>query len=220
MTNYCIFMPTTIEIDKNSRLYLINQLTPNEIREKHYVDGIKKFYEFNKDKNIDIYISDNSDYFNKDSELKKYIDTTTIQIVQDIPNNYGKFNKGSGLIENYLYNKYILNKYDYLIHFEPRQLLQSNQFIDNFLENPRNLFTYGGAYIYKDSNSLRHFNTGLFCIKTSILINFIEKINLTNFNESIEYTIFNYFKDNNINFDILEKLDLFWFPNNSQKLYF
>ena len=182
-------MPTTITIDTNSDLYSKNQLESNKVRYKQYFNGIKKLYELNNDKNIDIYISDNSDFFNKDSELKKYINTTSIQIIKDVPNNYGKINKGSGLIENWSHNKYILNKYDWIIHFEPRQLLQSNQFIDNFLENPRNLFTRGGCYNNKYSNSLKHFNTGLFCIKTSYLINFIKSISLNNFNDPIEYSI-------------------------------
>ena len=213
-------MPTTINIDTNSRLNKLNQLTSNEIRQIQYLEGIQKIYELNKNYDIKIYLSDNSDFFDNNSEIKDYINTTHIEIILNVSNNYGKLNKGAGLIENWIYNKDLLKKYDWIIHFEPRQLLQSNEFIDNFLQNPRNLFTYGGSYYNKDSNSLNHFNTGLFCIKTSYLINFIEKINLTNFNESIEYAIFNYLKTNNINFDILEKLDLFWFPNNSQKLYF
>ena len=119
-----------------------------------------------------------------------------------------------------MFCKDLIKKYDYFIHFEPRQLLISNQFIDSFLENPRNLFTYGGNFNNKDSNSLKHFNTGLFCIKTQYLINFIKSISLNNFNDSIEYSIFNYFINNNIEIYILEKLDLFWFPTNKNKLYF
>lgn len=205
MSKFCIFMPTTINVDTNSHLYKTNQLTLNELRCKQYYEGIKKVYELNKDKNIDIYLSDNSDFFDQDSELKTYINSTKIQIIKDIPNAYGKTNKGSGLIENWLHNKVILNKYDYIIHFEPRQLLQSNQFIDNFLQNPRNLFTMG-----KEQN---HFNTGIFCIKTKILLEFInfwtpEK--LTKQNLGIEYAIYGYFIHNKINYELLNKMDLLW----------
>ena len=216
----CIFMPTTINIHTNSSLYKSSQLTENDLRYKQYFEGIQKIYQFNIDKKIDIYIADNSDFFDKETELKEYISKTSIVIIKNIPNNYGCKNKGGGLIENWLHNKDILSRYDWIIHFEPRQLLISNQFIDSFLENPRNLFTYGGNFNNKDSNSLKHFNTGLFCIKTQYLINFIKSISLNNFNVSIEYSIFNYFINNNIEIYILEKLDLFWFPTNKNKLYF
>tara|TARA_B100001250_G_scaffold337877_1_gene304816 strand:- start:1430 stop:2071 length:642 start_codon:yes stop_codon:yes gene_type:complete len=213
-------MPTTINIDTNSSLYKSSQLTENGLRYKQYFEGIQKIYQFNIDKKIDIYIADNSDFFDKETELKEYISKTSIVIIKNIPNNYGCKNKGGGLIENWLHNKHILSRYDWIIHFEPRQLLQSNQFIDSFLENPRNLFTYGGSFYNKDSNSLKHFNTGLFCIKTQYLMNFIKSISLNNFNDSIEYSIFNYFINNNIEIYILEKLDLFWFSTNKNKLYF
>ena len=207
-------MPTTITIDTNSYLYSKNQLESNEVRYKQYFNGIKKLYELNNDKNIDIYISDNSNFFNKDSELKKYINTTSIQIIKDVPNNYGKINKGSGLIENWSHNKYILNKYDWIIHFEPRQLLQSNQFIDNFLENPRNLFTMG-----KENN---HFNTGLLIIKSNIILNFLNNYSPNSLIKpqllTIEYLIFNYFKKNNIDFYIVDKMDLLWYDSYANRI--
>ena len=65
--NICIFMPTTIEVDSNSSLYKANHLMPNNIRIKQYIDGIQKVRNFNPD--IEIYISDNSNYLNKESEL-------------------------------------------------------------------------------------------------------------------------------------------------------
>jgi hypothetical protein len=196
-------MPTTINIDTNSRLYQTNQLTPNELRYKQYFEGIQKIYELNKDKNINIYLSDNNDFFDEDSELKTYINSTKIKIIKDIPNVYGKTNKGSGLIENWVYNKDILNKYDWIIHFEPRQLLKSNQFIDTFLDNPRNLFTLG--------NGNNHFNTGLFTIQKSILLDFIYNYTpkfLENNNLGIEYALFLYIKNLNIRFYTLDKMDL------------
>lgn len=202
-------MPTTINIDINSSLYKKSELTNNEVRYKQYFDGIKKIYEINKDKNIDIYISDNSDFFNKNTNIKEYIKTTSIIIIKDVTNNYGKINKGSGLIENWLYNKDILREYDWIIHFEPRQLLQSNIFIDSFLENPRNLFTMG--------KNMRHFNTGLFCINSKVLLDFINEITpekLVNNNMSIEYVIYDFIKNNNIDYKITDKMDLIWFRTN------
>ena len=202
-------MPTTINIDTNSYLYKSSQLTENDIRYKQYFEGIQKIYQFNIDKKFDIYIADNSDFFDKETELKEYISKTSIVIIKNIPNNYGCKNKGSGLIENWIHNKDVLSGYDWIIHFEPRQLLISNQFIDSFLENPRNLFNMG--------TGMRHFNTGLFCIKCKVLFDFINEYTpekLVYNNLGIEYAIYNFIINNNIDYKTIDKMDLIWFPMN------
>ena len=217
----CILMLTTINVDTESSLYKNGQLTPNKLRYTQYYNGIKKIYELNKDNLIDIYICDNSNFFNYESELKTYIiDHSTINIIANVPNVYGKINKGSGLIENWIHNINILNKYEWIIHFEPRQLLISNQFIESVLKVKRNLFTYGGADNWRDSNSYAHFNTGLFCIKRELLIEYIFSINLKTFNESIEYSIFNFIKKYNYTYDTLDRMDLVWYPTNHKELHF
>lgn len=207
-------MPTTINIDTNSYLYKSSQLTENDLRYKQYFEGIQKIYQFNIDKKIDIYIADNSDFFDKETELKEYISKTSIVIIKNIPNNYGCKNKGSGLIENWIHNKDVLSGYDWIIHFEPRQLLISNQFIDSFLENPRNLFNMG--------TGMRHFNTGLFCIKCKVLFDFINEYTpekLVYNNLGIEYAIYNFIiNNNNIDYKIIDKMDLIWFPTNHQPI--
>ena len=202
-------MPTTINIDTNSYLYKSSQLTENDIRYKQYFEGIQKIYQFNIDKKIDIYIADNSDFFDKETELKEYISKTSIVIIKNIPNNYGCKNKGSGLIENWIHNKDVLSGYDWIIHFEPRQLLISNQFIDSFLENPRNLFTMG--------TDMRQYNTGLFCIKCKVLLDFINEYTpekLVNNNLNIEAAIYNFIINNNIDYKTIDKMNLIWFPTN------
>tara|TARA_B100000768_G_C11222419_1_gene351169 strand:- start:509 stop:1138 length:630 start_codon:yes stop_codon:yes gene_type:complete len=207
-------MPTTINIDTNSYLYKSSQLTENDIRYKQYFEGIQKIYQFNIDKKFDIYIADNSDFFDKETELKEYISKTSIVIIKNIPTNYGCKNKGSGLIENWIHNKDVLSGYDWIIHFEPRQLLISNQFIDSFLENPRNLFNMG--------TGMRHFNTGLFCIKCKVLFDFINEYTpekLVYNNLGIEYAIYNFIiNNNNIDYKIIDKMDLIWFPTNHQPI--
>ena len=205
----CIFMPTTINIDTNSSLYKSSQLTENDLRYKQYFEGIQKIYQFNIDKKFDIYIADNSDFFDKETELKEYISKTSIVIIKNIPNNYGCKNKGSGLIENWIHNKDVLSGYDWIIHFEPRQLLISNQFIDSFLENPRNLFTMG--------TDMRQYNTGLFCIKCKVLLDFINEYTpekLVNNNLNIEAAIYNFIINNNIDYKTIDKMNLIWFPTN------
>ena len=211
--NVCILMPTTIHVDNNCSLYKNNQLTSNNIRIKQYIDGIQQVRNLNPD--IEIYISDNSNYLNKESELLNIINENNIKIITNAPNNFGCINKGSGLIENWIHNNDIIKKYDYIIHFEPRQLLKSNQFIYNFLKNPRNLFTI--------NENVKHFNTGLFCIQSGELIKYINNSNLDNMVSrriSIEYDLYRYFINNNISFDILEKMDLIWFPINHVPLHY
>ena len=184
---HCIFMPTTIIID-----------IPKTKRIKQYQNGINKIFEFNKD--CDIIIADNGNNFNFKLNGK-------ITVIKNNPNNYGKINKGAGLIEIWRNNIELLKKYDYIIHFEPRQLLINNDFINDFIKNPRNLFTIG-----KEQN---HFNTGLFCIKSSTLLQYI-RLNspqlLVVKKLGIEYSLYHFFLRNKIHFDTREKMNLIWFP--------
>ena len=111
---HCIFMPTTIIID-----------IPKTKRIKQYQNGINKIFEFNKD--CDIIIADNGNNFNFKLNGK-------ITVIKNNPNNYGKINKGAGLIEIWRNNIELLKQYDYIIHFEPRQLLINNDFINDFIK--------------------------------------------------------------------------------------
>ena len=188
-----------------------NQSTKNDERIQQYVEGLSKFFEFVKDgyTNIDFYIIDNSITSDKripDNILK--ILPNNIKLIEHSNNVYGAINKGGGLIENWLYAKEVLHKYDWLIHFEPRQHLKNFDFIDNFLKNPRNLFTIG-----KERN---HFNTGLFCIKINDLEKYLSIVNLNHMIQksiSIEYMIYDFFVSKNIKYDTLDKMDLVWFDN-------
>lgn len=196
---------------ETTELFKKNELENKTNRIKQYVVGLKKFFELNSEyiKNdiIKVYITDNT--IMKDDKLDNSILDVIhpkCQIITCNNNNYGCKNKGAGDIEQWLYCKDLIKKYDWFIHFEPRQLLQSNQFIDNFLQNPRNLFTMG-----KKQN---HFNTGIFCIKTKNLLEFINfwtPQKLTKQNLGIEYVIYGYFIHNKINYELLNKMDLLWY---------
>ena len=79
------------------------------------------------------------------------------------------------------------------------------------MKEPRNLFTI--------NINAKHFNTGLFCISKENLLNYINNCNLNkmvNNRISIEDDLYQYFKKNNLDYDTLEKMDLFWF---SDKVY-
>ena len=183
-----------------------------EERINQYINGLNKVFEYleilNK-YNVDIIIFDNT--IKKDNTLPIQITNvipSCVKIINDDVNNYGRLNKGAGLIECWKYCTTFLKEYDFLIHFEPRQLLLNFNFIQNFLDNPRNLFTYG--------EDRQHFNTGLFCIKCEILIPFVHIINLDVMSSNsicIEYILFDFFKNNNIPSFVADKMELTWFPN-------
>ncbi len=178
-----------------------------EERIQQYVKGLVKFFEYNnvlKKHNVDIYIVDNS---------IKYGDSLPKDILAILPDNvkintcfnneFGSKNKGAGLVEQWLYCKDIIEKYDWFIHFEPRQLLLNFNFINDFLENPRNLFKISGP----------SFNTGLFAIKTNVLLKFSNSIYLhemCRLSKSIECILYDYFIKNMIPFSLTEKIYLIW----------
>jgi len=189
-----------------------------EKRIQQYVKGLVKFFEYNailKKHNVDIYIVDNS-IKDGDSLPKDILAILpdNVNINTSLNNTYGKVNKGAGLIEQWLHCKDIIEKYEWFIHFEPRQLLLNFNFINDFLEKPRNLFTYG--------NGNNHFNTGLFCIDSSKLLYYCHNTVLSIMVSSIliEYVLFNYIKKNNILFYIRPKMELIWFDYTSNKSYF
>ena len=190
-----------------------------EERMQQYVKGLTKFFEYNdtfKKYNVDIYIVDNSikDGNRLPLEILNIL-PANVKINTSLNNTFGAINKGAGLIEQWLYCKDIIAQYDWFIHFEPRQLLLNFNFINDFLENPRNLFTFGGGRIC--------FYTGLFCIQINNLLNYYQNIDLPNMisrSISIEYDLFNYFKHNNIQYDILDKMELVWFDITTKKSYY
>jgi hypothetical protein len=188
----------------------------SSIRIKQYINGLNTFFKYNDiliKNNVDIIIVDNSisDENNIPIEILNEI-PDNVNIIKHSNNNYGKYNKGSGLIENWLYCGNILKNYKWLIHFEPRQLLKNFNFINSFFQTKQNLFSLG-----KENN---HFNTGLFCIDVNVILEYIKNINLITMVQnciSIEYDIYNFFIKNNIKYDCMEKMNLIWFDNNIER---
>jgi len=185
-------------------------------RIEQYKSGLNKFFEYIdvlKKYNVDIIIFENT--IKKDekipSEILKII-PNNVTIINENINDFGTFNKGAGLMETWSHLKHIIEKYEYLIHFEPRQLLLNFDFIQDFLYNPRNLFTISPDGI--------QFNTGLFCISCSVLLDFTEKSYkiITSVSYNIEYLLFLYFKKLNISYSLRDNMGLIWFPFLSQPL--
>lgn len=188
-------------------------------RNQQFVNGLNKFFEylpFFNENQVTLFITDNTISNDKSipDEILKVI-PENVKIRTCLNNKYGCYNKGAGVIEQWLYNKNFIKEYEWIIYFEPRQLLKSNQFIDNFVKNPRNLFTI--------NNNVQHFNTGLFCIQTKIIMQYITSCNLNEMVSKricIEDDLYKYFIKNKIPFDLLDKMDLIWFPNNHIPLHY
>lgn len=203
---------------KDTHLFKKGHLSTENTRLTQYINGIKKFLQLNKkyidDNKMDVYITDNTiSHDNKLHQSLLDIIPENIKIITCDNNNYGCINKGAGDIEQWLYCKNLIKQYDYIIHFEPRQLLIDNYFIDNFMKNPRTLLTYN-----INNTVQKHFNTGLFVCKTVELLNFIELYPpqfLTERKLGIEHVLYFFYNKNKIEYDILDKMSLIWYPSNT-----
>jgi hypothetical protein len=181
------------------------------IRNQQYIDGINSVFKYKDilDKyGVNVCLSDNTiDDVSKIPHEIISILPKNVKIILSNKNTYGSINKGSGLLETWGFCRDIIKQYDWIIHFETRQILKNFDFITNFLESNRNLFTEG--------NSL-HFNTGLFCINSSVLLKYIKETppaSLIYPPVSIEYDIFDFIKRYNIKYDTMEKMGLLWHDN-------
>ena len=184
----------------------------------HYIDYTKKTldkYLINCDYDY-ICLNDAPDIQNGDENYLKICDILTGEsdCYEKILDKT-KQNNGAGLIDTWKYNKDLIQKYDWIIHFELRQLLKSFQFVESFLKEPRNLFTI--------NINVEHFNTGLFCISKENLLNYINNCDLNkmvNNSISIEDDLYKYFQDNKLNYDTLEKMDLLWFAGDNNTYHY
>ncbi|MBL56336.1 MAG: hypothetical protein CMP61_04025 [Flavobacteriales bacterium] len=207
-------------ISTESFLYKTGQLTPNDIRLTQVVDGLKEFFKYNsryiESGQMDVYISDNT--IAEDMSLnEKILDVLhpKCQVITCLNNNYGCFNKGAGELEQWQYcqNKHkILNKYKWFIHFEPRQFLLNNQFIDKFMEFHQNMFT--SQKFNTENDLLDNVNTGLFVLETRYMLQYINSISpyyLVANNISIEYVMYRFLRDNNIKFHCQKYMNVLWY---------
>lgn len=181
-----------------------------EERINQYLVGLQTFLNnHSRFEDIDIILTDNT--VSSISEIDS-------RIIQSIPvkskifltrnNQVGGLNNGAGQIFTWLCLSEKIKDYDWIIHHEPRQRTRNFDFIDSFLNNPRNLFT-----INKEHG--RHFNTGLFCINSKVLNDYCassDVIEMVRKSVSIEDHMLDFFEREKIPFDTREELGLIWYP--------
>ena len=159
---------------------------------------------------IDIYFSDNTidSDASMSEKLRSIIEDNGIKPMYNIRNDYGRRNKGAGLIEMWTSNMDTIAKYKWLLYFEPRTMLNGNEFIKNCLSSPGNHFK-----VLEDGVE-PHFYTGLFMIKTELLIEFCKNSDLehmVNNSISIEFYLKNFMDNNNYEYsEYKNKLNLTW----------
>lgn len=174
-------------------------MTNGEERVQQYLNGLGKFFQYPDLQKLDVFIIDNTITENcpLDKRLQNLISSHECKIVV-CDNNHYKHNKGACILEQWRYCRDVILEYDWIIHFEPRQLLLNFNFFDSFFEDPRNLFNERDG----------HFWTGLFAVSSMTLIDFANNYSLGR-RESIEYILYDYIKDK-YDFDTADKLNLLW----------
>lgn len=205
-------MPTTFILNEEKEGYKTGRYENNKKRLIQYKHNLINFLNYNLSSNFDLILSDNSENRIKDKTFLSILEKNKVACFFNSSNKYGGINKGAGVIENYLSRYDLLKDYEYILHFEPRQMLISSKFFKIFLEKPSNIFKYAERH-WRNFYKVNNFYTGLFSIQSSIWFEFINDINLekiTNQNISIEYEIFNYLRTNNLDFKIVKKLGLCW----------
>lgn len=171
-------------------------------RKEQYIEGIKRVLEYPRIKEFDIVLIDNTTT-EKDPDIEKIMPFVSDYIAID-KNDLGQKNPGCGIIDVWNYLKVDISSYDWIIHYEPRQYMKDYRVFDMFLENPRNIFSYGD----KKKN---HFYTGLFTLKTKELLEYISKVDsktLINKRIGLEYSMFQDMK--NVKIEMIEEMGIRW----------
>jgi len=135
MTKTLLFIDSSIKIGHN-----------HNARIEQYKNGFKsvsKHMEFFRSNNIDLLWVDNTiSSLDEIGALRECIDLDNVKTIFKKNNKYGKLNKGAGCIEHWILGTDIWRHYDYIIHFEARQVLINVSFFEEFLREPISMFSW------------------------------------------------------------------------------
>lgn len=192
-------------------------------RTKQFEEGIASFLSYRHllPDGTDVYLIDNT--IGSPSEIPASIanmlDNHKVRVVVYPDNTLGSINKGAGEVGGLLFMRDEIAKYDWFIHFEPRQVLKSFYFVDSFLKEPRTLFTANVANPVPP-----HFNTGLYATSSSDMLRFLNcfsherLVQMVNRRESLENIMYAFFMQNT-SCHLLDKMDLVWISPEGEKYH-
>jgi len=154
----------------------------DEERIQQYINGIEKLFEYDFKDRADVIVCDNTTE-HLDKRIIKALPCDTEYYTYE--NNLGAQSKSVGLYHQWKHCIDAISKYEWVVHFEPRQLLKNHLFFDSYFNNKQNLVNFRG--------NLGAIWTGLFSIKTNLLSKFLKESPVTGA-ESIEYILFRFIK--------------------------
>jgi len=170
-----------------------------ENRINDYVSGLKSFFDkLGDNKKYNIVFVENTYDSEKDlpKEILNIIPEGTFLFVKS-KNDYGKINKGGGIIE--MWKEYLdqISQYDYFFYYEPRMILDDSSFLQSFLDNPRNYFCV------ENNTKFAAVKTGYFGVKVKDFIEYCNSIDLEKFVENginIENSMRSFFEEKDTDF--------------------
>jgi hypothetical protein len=171
-----------------------------ENRINDYVNGLNYFFKkLDLTKSYDIVFVENTfeDEKHLPKEILDAIPEGTFMYVKK-KNDYGKINKGGGLIE--MWKDYLdkISEYDYFFYYEPRMILDDASFLQSFLNNPRNYFCE------EHGTERPAVKTGYFGVCVKDFVEYCNSIDLEKFVEngiSIENSMRSFFENKDTEFE-------------------
>ena len=166
-------------------------------RIKSYIDGFLKLKENNVYSKFEKVILIDNTVSSVNKIPAKIIDLLTDDTTFLVSRNnaYGRMNKGAGMLDSLKLNKDIITDYDLIFYYEPRLLLQSTDFIDEFLSGKENMFSF---------ESDKRVKTGYFGSNSKDLNDFIDSYSvkeILNDNLHIELLMYQFYEQRNTRFE-------------------
>ncbi len=197
-------------------------ISKDEERINQFINGFKQVGELvTKHPEFDVFVTDNtiSEVSNLDPRLLEAIETipTLKGKAFFYSNEYGKKNKGAGLIVGWKGALTEISKdYDYVISFEPRQKLDNYSFFEAYLAKP-------GSYFRVIHEKVKKFKiipimvhqvlTGLVCFSREDFEKYCMNTDLENMvakKISIEDDVYKFLLANKTEFTTVDKLGVLW----------
>ena len=166
-------------------------------RIKSYIDGFLKLKENNVYSKFEKVILIDNTVSSVNKIPAKIIDLLPDDTTFLVSRNsaYGRMNKGAGMLDSLKLNKEIITDYDLIFYYEPRLLLQSTDFIDEFLSGKENMFSF---------ESDKRVKTGYFGSSSKDLNDFIDSYSvkeILNDNLHIELLMYQFYEQRNTRFE-------------------